>query len=44
MSFAAFILPEDIWVEYYKKQSSKFDSFIEKYRGNKTVENFVSSQ
>jgi SAM-dependent methyltransferase len=44
LPIAAFILPENCWTEhYYTPQSLIQDSFLAKYAGNKTAEEFVAS-
>ncbi|MDD5766398.1 MAG: class I SAM-dependent methyltransferase [Candidatus Marinimicrobia bacterium] len=44
LPIATYMLPETIWTDYYTKQALNIDSFIKKHKGNKTVEEFVSSQ
>ena len=44
LPIAIYLLPETIWTDYYTKQALNIDSFIKKYKGNKTVEEFASSQ
>ena len=44
LPIATYILPETIWTDYYTKQALKIDSFSKKHKGNKTVEEFISSQ
>lgn len=41
---ATYILPESIWTEYYAVTKKLQEVFLEKYQGNKTVEEFVASQ
>ncbi len=42
---ASFILPESCWTEqYYEPQSAVQETFLKKYKGNKTVEEFIASQ
>ena len=44
LPIATYMLPETIWIDYYKKQALNIDSFIKKHKGKKMVEEFVSSQ
>lgn len=44
LPIATYMLPETIWTDYYTKQALNIDSFIKKHKGNKTVEEFASSQ
>ena len=44
LPIATYMLPETIWTDYYTKQALNIDSFIKKHKGNKTVEEFISSQ
>lgn len=42
---AAFILPEECWTEhFYAPQVSVQEVFLEKYAGNKAVEDFIANQ
>ena len=41
---ATYMLPETIWTDYYKMQAANGESFLKKYKGNKTVEEFIASQ
>lgn len=41
---ATYILPESIWTDYYSWQTSRREYFLEKYKGNKTVESFIATQ
>jgi len=41
---ATYILPESIWIDYYSWQTSRREHFLEKYKGNKTIEGFIASQ
>ena len=42
---AAFILPEKCWTEnFYKPQVAAQETFLKKYAGNKTVEEFIASE
>ena len=41
---ATYILPETIWTDYYTWQSLRRKTFLEKYKGNKTIEGFIASQ
>ena len=41
---ATYILPETIWIDYYLWQTIRRKSFLEKYSGNKIIEEFVASQ
>jgi len=40
---ATYILPETIWVDYYKWQAGRRETFLNKYQGNKAVEEFVAA-
>jgi SAM-dependent methyltransferase len=45
MPVAAFILPENCWIEhYYAPQVAAQDAFLKKYAGNKTAEEFIASE
>jgi len=44
LPIASYILPETIWTDYYAWQKLRQESFLKKYKGNKTVEEFVASQ
>lgn len=44
LPIATYILSKTIWTDYYRKQSLNIDTFIKKHKGNKTAEEFVSSQ
>ena len=44
LPIATYMLPEKIWTDYYAWQTSRRQQFLEKYQGNKTIENFVASQ
>ncbi len=44
LPIATYMLPETIWTDYYTKQALNIDSFLNKYKGNKAVEEFISSQ
>ena len=41
---ATYVLPESIWTDYYRWQSIRRESFLEKYKGNKTAEEFIGYQ
>ena len=42
---ASFILPEECWIEnFYEPQTEARRKFLEKYRGNKTVEDFIENE
>lgn len=42
---ATFVVPETCWTDYYHFQNPKMqESFLEKYKGNKTAEEFVAYQ
>lgn len=42
---AAFILPENCWIEnYYVPQVSAQNDFLKKYKGNKTAEQLIANQ
>lgn len=41
---ATYILPETIWTDYYTVTKKLQQDFLEKYKGNKSVEEFVASQ
>ncbi len=44
LPIATYVLPETIWTDYYSWQTLRRESFLKKYNGNKTVENFITSQ
>ena len=44
LPIATYILPETIWTDYYTWQTLRRESFLKKYSGNKTIEEFVASQ
>ncbi|MCK9339903.1 MAG: class I SAM-dependent methyltransferase [Bacteroidales bacterium] len=44
LPIATYMLPETIWTDYYRKQSLNIDTFLKKHKGNKTAEEFASSQ
>jgi len=41
---ATYVLPENIWTDYYAQQTLRRESFLLKYKGNKIIEEFVASQ
>nr|MBP9983325.1 SAM-dependent methyltransferase [Prevotella sp.] len=41
---ATYMLPETIWTDYYSMQALNAESFLKKYKGNKTAEEFIASQ
>lgn len=40
---ATYILPETIWIDYYTWQTLRQKSFLKKYNGDKTIEEFIAS-
>ncbi len=44
LPISTYVLPETIWTDYYSWQTLRRESFLKKYNGNKTVENFITSQ
>ncbi|MBU0476186.1 MAG: class I SAM-dependent methyltransferase [Bacteroidetes bacterium] len=44
LPIATYILPEAIWTDYYSNQALNIDTFLKKHKGNKTAEDFASSQ
>ncbi len=44
LPIATYMLPETIWTDYYSMQSLNIDAFLKKHKGNKTAEEFASSQ
>lgn len=44
LPIATYMLPETIWTDYYSKQALRIDDFLKKHKGNKTAEDFASSQ
>jgi len=44
LPIATYMLPETIWTDYYRMQSLNIDDFEKKHKGNKTAEEFASSQ
>lgn len=41
---STYVLPESIWNDYYSVTKKLQEKFLKKYKGNKTVEDFVASQ
>ncbi len=41
---ATFVVPEQIWVDYYVRQTQMQKSFLEKYSGNQSAEEFIRYQ
>jgi len=42
---AAFILPENCWIDnFYVPQVARQEAFLQKYQGNKTVEEFIAHE
>lgn len=41
---AIFTLPETVWTDYYSHQSKRCEAYLNKYKGNKTIEAFIASQ
>ncbi|MDD2346530.1 MAG: class I SAM-dependent methyltransferase [Bacteroidales bacterium] len=44
LPIATYMLPETIWTDYYTNQAMNIDAFLKKHKGNKTAEEFASSQ
>lgn len=44
LPIATFVLPESCWTDYYSIMQETQKSFLKKYNGNKTAEEFVSYQ
>ncbi len=44
LPIATYVLPESIWTDYYAWQTIRRESFLEKYKGNKTAEEFIGYQ
>lgn len=44
LPIATYMLPETIWTDYYKNQALNIDTFLKHHKGNKTAEEFASSQ
>jgi ubiquinone/menaquinone biosynthesis C-methylase UbiE len=44
LPIAAFIVPETCWTDYYMQQPKMQESFLKKYTGNKSAEEFVAYQ
>ena len=44
LPIATYMLPESIWLDYYSQQKLRREDFLKKYKGNKTVEEFIDSQ
>jgi len=42
LPFATYVLPENIWLDYYSWQALRRESFLKKYNGNRSVKEFVS--
>lgn len=41
---ATYMVPESVWMDYYAWQKPRQESFLRKYPGNKTAEEFIASQ
>lgn len=41
---ATFVVPEQVWVDYYARQTQMQKSFLEKYSGNQSAEEFIRYQ
>lgn len=41
---ATFVVPEQVWVDYYARQTQMQKSFLEKYSGNQAAEEFIRYQ
>ena len=45
LPIATFVVPEDCWIDYYEVQNPQMqESFLEKYKGNKSAEEFIAYQ
>ena len=44
LPFATYILPETIWTEYYSQQAKRCEAYLNKYKDNTTVDEFIASQ
>lgn len=44
LPIAIFVLPESVWTNYYAVTRRLQKVFLEKYKNNKTVEEFITSQ
>ena len=44
LPMATFVLPESCWTNYYSTMQKTHPSFLERYKGNKTAEDFVDYQ
>ncbi len=44
LPIASFVVPETCWTNYYSIMQKTHESFLEKYKGNKTAEEFVGYQ
>lgn len=43
LPIATYILPETIWIDYYNWQTLRRESFLKKYDGNSSINEFVAS-
>lgn len=41
---ATFVVPEQVWVDYYSRQTQRQKAFLEKYSGNQAAEEFIRYQ
>jgi ubiquinone/menaquinone biosynthesis C-methylase UbiE len=44
LPIATFVVPDTIWTNYYALQSQMQESFLKKYNGNKSAEEFIDYQ
>lgn len=45
LPIATFVVPEDCWIDYYEVQHPQMqESLLEKYKGNKSAEEFIAYQ
>ena len=44
LPIAAFVVPESCWIDYYAAMQDTHESFLSKYKGNKTAEEFLGYQ
>lgn len=44
LPIATYMLPETVWIDYYAVTKKLQELFLKKYKGNKTAEEFITSQ
>ena len=44
LPIATFVVPDTVWTDYYAMQPQMQESFLKKYNGNKSAEEFIGYQ